>query len=121
MKTNEYVCLIKMIFSPFQLTSLMNTTAPNSLSEAIELVKSKGFYTDLTWDEDCLYCAKEHVHFAPNEFAVAHHFSVPDDAKADTEMHVFALASHSLRVRGYMVCDTGSLSFYPFVQKHLLG
>ena len=89
---------------------------PQSLSEAIQFVKKIGFHTDLTWDEDCLYCSMEHIHFAPHEFEIVQHIIVPSESNPQSNVHILALTSRSYQMKGYLVSDQATLAYYPFSQ-----
>jgi hypothetical protein len=82
---------------------------PATLDEGISRLKAEGFKTDLTWDDDCLYCSKEHIHFEPNLFKIHQHFefSNPDSSK----IHLYAVSSEQYHVRGHLTSVYGSEAF----------
>jgi hypothetical protein len=86
-----------------------NMPTPATLEEGIALLKAEGFKLDLTWEDDCLYCSKEHYHFDPTSFKIHQRFEFPSGDAG--KIHLLAVSSAQYRLRGHLTTPFDVSSF----------
>jgi hypothetical protein len=86
----------------------MTTPILKNLTEAINYIKTLGFTTDLTVDQNCLYCSAEDDLFSPDQFTVQMHLQFPSELNPNIPVHLLALASNHHNLRGFRCIENAN-------------
>ncbi|MFM2269661.1 MAG: hypothetical protein RL757_3102 [Bacteroidota bacterium] len=82
---------------------MKNMTAPTNLHEGIALLQSEGFQTDLSLDDNCLYCpAAENIDFESAAFKIDRRFEFSNAENSSKTTYLFAISSDHYQLKGYM-------------------
>lgn len=80
-----------------------------SLADALNDLKERGYWADFGTDTVCLYCGELDIRLNPEEFQVDEAYRFEGDAKADDSLILYAITS-ATGMKGTLVDTTGVYS-----------
>lgn len=84
--------------------------AYDTVSEALDALKQRGFVTDFNLAFDALRCRQTGVCLSPSEFEIMEHYRFEGDSNPSDEEVVYAIASKDGSLKGTLVSAFGIYS-----------
>lgn len=82
----------------------------DTVLEAINDLKKRGFTFDFTMNKDKLYCSEKQCNFNPDEFEIVEFYRFEGMSDPEDSAIVYAIKSEKNNIRGFLVNAFGSYS-----------
>ena len=79
----------------------------DTLSEALNDLKKRGFTYDYNFDTDCLFCLENNIRLNPEDFKIVEYYRFEGNGDPADSSIVYAINSDKYKVKGVLVNGYG--------------
>lgn len=79
------------------------STAYETLSEALNDLRKRGFAYDFNFDSDCLFCAENKTRIKPEDFKIVEYYRFEGNSDPSDNSIVYGISSDKHNIKGVLV------------------